>query len=101
VAEEFDNYDALAEEARRIVERWDEQAGERGPQETGETADTRDATDGIQNEQQLKDVQDHIAYWKQTMTVGQSWLGNEQARAEIMRLQRMIDDYQRRRQGQS
>lgn len=54
----------------------------------------------IRNEQELQAALQWIGYWKSTRTVGQSWLGNEQAASKIAGLRRDVDEY-RRRQGQA
>jgi hypothetical protein len=51
----------------------------------------------IENERQLQAARESIEYWKSTMTTGGSWLGNEDARAEIMQIQKEIAAYERRR----
>lgn len=50
----------------------------------------------IENEQQLQAAREAMDYWKSTMTTGGSWLGNEQAMTEIMKLGKQIADYTRR-----
>jgi hypothetical protein len=50
----------------------------------------------IENDGQLRKAQRALEYWRTSMTTGGSWLGNENARGEIMKLRREIDEYQRR-----
>jgi hypothetical protein len=51
----------------------------------------------IKNEQQRRAALAEIQYWKTTGLKGdQSWLAGEQARGEIMRLSRSVDEYERR-----
>lgn len=49
----------------------------------------------IRNDREFQVALDWIAYWKSTRTVGQSWLGNEQAARQIADLRREIDTYRR------
>lgn len=52
----------------------------------------------IENESQLQATLGWVRYWKANVADGeQSWLGGENAREELMRYQRAIADYQRRR----
>ncbi|MGH2448401.1 MAG: hypothetical protein ACRDFS_07340 [Chloroflexota bacterium] len=46
----------------------------------------------IENQAQKSAALNQIQYWK-TQIAGQSWLGGERARAEIMRLRDEIDVY--------
>lgn len=47
----------------------------------------------IRNDRELQVALEWIEYWKSTRTVGQSWLGNEQAAKKIADLRREIDEY--------
>jgi hypothetical protein len=51
----------------------------------------------IENDEQLRAAQRDLEYWRNAMTTGGSWLGNENARGEILRLRQQIDAYQRAR----
>jgi hypothetical protein len=51
----------------------------------------------IERDEQLRAAQRDIEYWRHSMTTGGSWLGNENARGEILRLRQQIDTYQRAR----
>jgi hypothetical protein len=51
----------------------------------------------IENEQQRQKALAEIQYWKTTGLKGdQSWLAGEQARGEIMRLRKRVDEYELR-----
>jgi hypothetical protein len=49
----------------------------------------------ITSERELQAALKWIEYWKSTRTVGQSWIGNEQAGQKISELRRQIDAYRR------
>lgn len=51
----------------------------------------------IENDDQLHQVRRDLEYWRQSMTTGGSWLGNERHQAEIAALRREIVEYERRR----
>lgn len=54
----------------------------------------------IENQHQLQAARSWLRYWKSVAADGeQSWLGAEDARAEIMRYAREITDYERRVAG--
>lgn len=50
----------------------------------------------ITNEEEMQAALRWIEYWKSTRTVGQSWIGNEQAARKISQLRVQINDYRRR-----
>jgi hypothetical protein len=50
----------------------------------------------IQNERELQAALEWIEYWKSTRSVGQSWIGNEQAAQKIVELRAQVDAYRRR-----
>lgn len=51
----------------------------------------------IENEHQLQAARSWLRYWKSTAADGeQSWMGGEDARAEVARYAKMIADYERR-----
>jgi hypothetical protein len=52
----------------------------------------------IENDEQVRAAQRDLEYWRTAMTTGGSWLGNENARGEILRLRQQIDAYRRARQ---
>jgi hypothetical protein len=52
----------------------------------------------IENDEQLRKAQDAVTYWRTMISKGGgSWLGNENARTEILTLRNQIADYERRR----
>jgi hypothetical protein len=51
----------------------------------------------IENEQQRQAALQEIQYWKTNGLKGdQSWLAAEQARSEIMRLSKQVEEFERR-----
>jgi hypothetical protein len=55
----------------------------------------------IRNERGLQAALEWIEYWKSTRTVGQSWIGNEQAAQKIIELRKQIDAYRQRSDARS
>lgn len=55
----------------------------------------------ITNEREQQAAERWIEYWKSTRTVGQSWIGNEQASQKIQELRQQIDEYHIRLAGES
>ena len=56
----------------------------------------------IENDEQARKAQKEMTYWR-NMAMGSSgsWLGNENARTEILRLRNEIAEYERRRAAES